>query len=722
MKKILVLLFTLPALLLTGQGMWVPSQLEKRNEKDMKALGMRLSADDLYSEVGPSVKDAICWFNGGCTGEIISPKGLLLTNHHCGFDAIQSHSTLEHNYVEDGFWAKNMGEEIPCPGMWVMFIVRMEDVTTLALQGVTETLGERERQTLVDQNLNRIKVTTKKEAWEDIMFKPFYNGNQYFMYITTSYRDVRLVGAPPSSIGKFGADTDNWVWPRHTGDFSIFRVYAGKDNRPADYSPDNAPYVPRHFLPISLDGAEEGDFTMVYGFPGATNEYLPGIAVRQTAEVLNPAKVALRDRALKIMDDLMRRDPAVKIAYVAHYAHIANAWKKWLGEMEGLKKYGALEKKRIYEAEFTRRVQLNRDWQLRFGNILPRLEQHYRDIEPYAHARDYYLEVFVRNTELFGKIASLNSWLKTYDDQGLNAFSAKIKEMGGSMPGFYKDFHPEVDQAVTAGLIELYAANVRDEWGAAYVKTEATRYGGYPGLAGHLFKNSVLADREKALALFAGDAKTLAETLKNDPAVVFWRGVTAAYQTNVAPKIQEIQPQINLLQRLYMAAQMEVYKEKKFFPDANGTLRLTYGRVDDYSPRDAVEYEERTYLEGVMEKYVPGDYEFDVPQKLIELWKARDYGPYADPDGRMPVAFIGTNHTTGGNSGSPALDARGNLVGLNFDRVWEGTMSDLNYDPAICRNIMVDARYILFIIDKFGGAGWLVEEMKVVKGQRRKRK
>lgn len=548
MKKILLPLFLLPAMLLHGQGMWVPSQLEKRNEKDMKALGMKLDADDLYSDVAPSIKDAICWFDGGCTGEIISPKGLLLTNHHCGFDAIQSHSTLEHNYVEDGFWAKNHGEEIPCPGLWVMFIVRMEDVTALALQGVTETLGERERQTLIDQNLNRIKASTKKEAWEEIMFKPFYNGNQYFMYITVYYKDVRLVGAPPSSIGKFGADTDNWVWPRHTGDFSIFRVYADKDNRPADYSPENVPYKPRHFLPISLDGAEEGDFTMVYGFPGATNEYLPGIAVRQTAEVLDPAKVAIRDRALKIVDGFMRRDPAIKIAYVARYASIANAWKKWLGEMEGLKKYGALEKKRAYEAEFTRRVQLNRDWQFRFGNILPRLEQYYGEIEPYAHARDYYLEVFVRNTELLGQVASLNNWLKTYDEQGPNAFAAKIKEVSESLPVFYKDFRPEVDQAVSAALLEMYAQNVRDEWGAAYVKAEASKHGGYEGLADHIFKNSVLADRDKAAALFARDAKTLAETLKNDPAVVFWRGVTAAYQTNVSPKLQELQPQINLLQ------------------------------------------------------------------------------------------------------------------------------------------------------------------------------
>ncbi|HNL38015.1 MAG TPA: S46 family peptidase [Saprospiraceae bacterium] len=720
-KLLLPLLFLLPAAAY-GQGMWLPSMLEKNNEKDMKALGLRLDADDIYSPLQPSIKDAVCWFDGGCTGEIISPKGLILTNHHCGFDAIQSHSTLEHNYVDNGFWAKNNAEELPCPGMWIMFIVRMEDVTTLALQGVAEGMSERDRQSLIDKNLNQIKVGTKKEAWEDIMFKPMYNGNQYYMYVTVTYKDIRLVGAPPSSIGKFGSDTDNWVWPRHTGDFSLFRVYAGKDNRPADYSPDNQPYQPRHFLPVSLDGADEGDFTMVYGFPGTTNEYLPAIAVQQTAEVLDPAKVAIRDRALKIMDGFMRRDPAIKIAYIAKYASIANAWKKWLGEMEGLKKYKALDKKREYEAEFSRRVSLNTNWQYRYGNLLPRLEQNYREIEPYARARDYYLEIFVRNTELLSAVSSLNNWMKSYDEQGVSAFAAKLPDVKDGMSGFYKDYRPEVDQAVFTALVEMYAVNIRDDWGAGYIKSEAAKYGGYAGLSDYIYQNSALASEEKWNKLMSSDAKSMGETLKNDPAVVFWRGVTSAYQANVAPKLQEIQPQITMLQRMYMAAQLEVYKEKRFFPDANSTLRLTYGRVKDYSPRDAVEYEERTYLDGVMEKYVPGDYEFDVPQKLIMLWQKKDYGPYADADGRMPVAFIATNHTTGGNSGSPALDANGNLVGLNFDRVWEGTMSDLNYDPAICRNIMVDARYILFIIDKYGEAHWLIEEMKLVKGQKKKKK
>lgn len=715
MKYLFSLLLLLPALLNAQGGMWLPIHLEKQNEKDMKALGCKLDADELYAPNRPSVKDAICQFSGGCTGAIISQQGLLLTNHHCGFDAIQSHSTLEHNYVEDGFWAKSRAEELPCPGETAMFVSRMEDVTALALQNVTESMNERDRQSQIDKNLAQIRVNTKKEKWEEILIRPFYNGNQYFLFVTVTYTDVRLVGAPPSSIGKFGADTDNWVWPRHTGDFSLFRVYANQDNQPADYAPGNQPLNPKHFLPVSIGGVKEGDFTMVFGFPGRTDEYLPAVAVQQTGEVLDPARVSIRDRALKIMDGFMRKDPAIKIAYIAHYARIANAWKKWLGEMQGLKTYKALDKKREYEAEFKRRVEQNPGWKFRYGNLLPRLEQTYREMEPYAHARDYYLEVFVRNSEIMSTVATLNNWIKSYEETGLAAFQSKMNEMKSRLDGFYKGYRPEVDQAVFAALTEMYAGNVRDEWGAGFVKTAAAEKGGYEKLAAHIFQNSILTDSQKWQEKSAGDAKTLGDALKNDPAVAFWRGVSGPYQTGVAPKAQELQSTINLLQRQYMAAQLEVFKEKRFFPDANSTLRLTYGKVRGYSPKDAVIYDFKTYLDGVMEKYVPGDYEFDVPKKLIELWKAKDYGQYATADGRLPVCFLGSNHTTGGNSGSPALDARGNLIGLNFDRVWEGTMSDLNYDPAICRNIMVDTRYILFIIDKFAGASHLIQEMKIVK-------
>jgi hypothetical protein len=715
MKKLLISLLFLAPTLLPAQGMWLPLLLEKQNEKDMKALGLKLSADDLYNAAQPSVKDAICLFDGRCTGEVISPDGLLLTNHHCAFDAIQKLSTLEKNYIEDGYWASDRATEIPAPGVTATFVSRMEDVTALALQNVTEGMAEKDRQAQVDKNLAQIKVNTKKERWEDIMIRPFYNDNQYFLFVTQTFRDLRFVGAPPSSIGKFGSDTDNWVWPRHTGDFSMFRIYSDKDGHPADYSISNTPYHPRHFLPISLDGINPGDFTMVYGFPGRTDEYLSAAAVQQVGEVLDPAKVAIRDRALKTMDGFMRKDPAVKIAYIAKYFSIANSWKKWLGEMQGLKTYKALEKKTEYEAEFSKRVEQNADFKFKYGNLLPRLRQLHQEIEPYAFARDYYLETCVRNNELFTQASALNSLLETFDKNGEAFFATKLKETAPKLEGFFKNYRPEVDEAVFGALLEMFAQNTKPEWGADFVQAEAKKHNGYSGLAAYIFQNSVIPNKEKLNTLFAGPPAKVVETLRKDPAFVFWKTLNDAYTTNIQPKLQELQPQINLLQRQYMAAQMVVFKEKRFFPDANSTLRLTYGKVRGYSPRDGIQYEFQTDLDGVMEKYVPGDYEFNVPQKLIDLWKAKDYGQYATADGRLPVAFIATNHTTGGNSGSPALDARGNLIGLNFDRVWEGTMSDLNYDPAICRNIMVDARYVLFIVDKFGGAGYLLNEMKLIK-------
>jgi Peptidase S46 len=715
MRNCIAYLFLFLPFGLSAQGMWMPNLLEKLNAKDMKALGSKVRPEAIYSPVKPSIKDAVVLFGGGCTGEIISDQGLLLTNHHCGLGQIQEHSTVEKNYVDNGFWANTLAEEIPCPGLTVKFIRRMEDVTTLVLQGVTETMGERDRQSQVDKNIAQVRNSAKKEAGEDTEVRPFYNGNQYYLYVTATYRDVRLVGAPPSSIGKFGSETDNWVWPRHTGDFALFRVYAGAENKPAEYSADNKPLSPRYFLPISLSGVEQGDFTMVYGFPGRTNEYLSAAAVQQTGEVLNPARIAIRDKTLRIMEDAMKTSTDVKISYIAKKLGLANSWKKWQGESLGLRTYKVADKKRVYEEEFTNRIKNSTDWNYRYGNVLPRLNQLHRDLEPYILAQEQYAEVFIRNVELLGLVSQYNNWIADYEKNGISAFAMKMLGARESAEAFYKDYRPAVDKQIFESLTEHYAKNARAEYGADVVKAAVDKQGGYKGLAEYIFANSVLAQPEKMKALLMGDAMTLANALKSDPAVLFWRSASAPIQQNVAPKVQELQTQINLIQRQYMAAQMQVFKEKRFFPDANSTLRLTYGKASGYQPRDAVSYELRTYLDGVIEKYVPGDFEFDVPAKLIDLYKTRDYGRYATKDGRMPVAFIGINHTTGGNSGSPALDARGNLVGLNFDRVWEGTMSDLYYEPAICRNIMVDIRYVLFIIDKYAGAKRLIEEMKLVK-------
>lgn len=714
MKRLFFAIFACFPLFSHAQGMWLPLTLKKVNEKEMKSLGSKLKATDLYNPVKPSLKDGVCLFGGGCTAEVVSSEGLLLTNHHCGFDYIQNLSTLEKNYVEEGFWAKNKSEELPCRGLTVTFIGYMQDVTQLALQNVTFDMDERSRQAQIDKNLAEIRRNTKTEKWEEIQIRPFYNGNEYYMFVVTIYRDVRLVGTPPSSIGKFGGDTDNWVWPRHTGDFSVFRVYADKDNHPAAYSPENKPYSPRHFFPISLAGVKEGDFTMVYGFPGRTDEYLSAAAVQQTAEVLNPVKVAIRDRALKTLDTCMRKDPAVKINYVAKYASIANSWKKWSGEMQGLRKYKAVEKKRAEEAEFKRRLETNNEWKFRYANLLPRLEALHKEAEPYLLARDCYTETCLRNAEAMSQMGTVNGWLKTYDDQGAAMFAAKTAEVGTKLDAFYEEYRPEVDEAVTAGMLELFVQYMpRADWGGAFVKDAAQSKGGYVALTKSLFAESILPHRSKMKALLTESPEKIATTLKSDPLYRFWKTLNDNYTSQVQPKLQELLPNIALIQRNYMAAQRTVFTEKRFFPDANSTLRLTYGTIKPYEPRDAVVYQIQTDLDGVMEKYVPEDYEFNLPQKLIQLWQNKDYGQYADAKGQMPVAFIGTNHTTGGNSGSPALNARGQLIGINFDRVWEGTMSDLSFEPAICRNIMLDIRYVLFIIEKLGGAKHLIEEMKI---------
>lgn len=687
-------------------GMWIPSLLDGFNEKEMKSLGMKMSVKDIYDVNHSSLKDAVPQFDGGCTSEVISAKGLLLTNHHCGFDAIQTHSTVEHDYLTDGFWAYKMEDELPNPGMVVMFVVKIEDVTTSVLEG-TNGLPEADKQKKIQENIASVSKSFPKEAWQENKIRTFYEGNQYILFVTETFRDIRLVGAPPSLIGKFGSDTDNWVWPRHTGDFSLFRIYAGKDNHPADYSKDNVPYVPKHFLPVSLDGVKEGDFTMVLGYPGRTTEYLPAVAVAQIVNELDPAKIEVRDRALKVVDGFMRKDNAIKIQYASKYASIANYWKKWQGEVLGLKKSNAVEKKRAQEKVFMERVAKSGK-QADYGNLLPDFERNYTEIAPYALARDYFSEIALRNTELLSvayKMCQLEQLLAT---KGEKAFDARRNELATGLGEFYKDFNKSVDEKVFGQLMDLYVKKYPKQF-----LPEAFAGADGSSLAADVYSRSRLTSFDGAKQLLEGDPQTVLKKLNEDRAFGVIKLMADSYLKQVAPKYDEINLRITALQRTYMKAQMELNEGRKLFPDANSTFRVTYGKVKGYEPKDAVSYGAITYLEGVMEKYIPGDYEFDVPSKLIDLYNRKEYGPYG-VKGKMPVAFIGTNHTTGGNSGSPAVDARGNLIGLNFDRVWEGTMSDIFYDPSICRNIMVDIRYVLFIIDKFAGAKNLIDELKIV--------
>ena len=672
MKKVLfflALVFLGSATIRADEGMWLPSEILKKI-KDIQGQGFKLSAEDIYSVNQSSLKDAVVRFGSGCTGELISPEGLLITNHHCGFGQIQSHSSVEHDYLKDGFWAMSKEEELPNPGLTVSFLEYMTDVTDEVLKGYKPKMTEEKRMELVAKNSKKIEekaIKGKKGLTAHV--KPIYYGNQYFLFVYKVYTDVRLVGAPPSSIGKFGGDTDNWMWPRHTGDFSIFRVYAGADNEPAEYSPENVPLRPKKFFKINAGGISEGDFTMVYGFPGTTREYLFSDAVKYTALVSNPHKIALRTLRLDIQNAEMGKDQAVRIKYASKNASVANAWKKWQGEAKGILKMNAIGNKQAFEAKFDQWAEGNPEYE----NIVERFKELYASIEELSLVQDYQTEA-------------------------LNAVEI-VSFAGRGQQGaekFYKDYYMPIDKASFIALYNAYNKNIADDYKSPYYKEQLQKYGTVEAWADALFT----------------------ETPNLEMAAEIYQETNQYFRTNIAPVLESVNKEITLLYRAYMRGMMKYNEEtgggKIFYPDANSTLRVTYGKVKGYSPADAVYYTPISSLEGIIQKDNPEIYDYDIPQKLRDLYVTKDYGKW-EVNGSVPVAFIATNHTSGGNSGSPVLDAEGNLIGVNFDRVWEGTMSDVVYDPEICRNISLDVRYALFIIDKLAGAKHLLEEMEIVK-------
>lgn len=695
-----------------GEGMWLPLLLQQLNEKEMKAMGMKMSAEDIYSVNKGSLKDAIVQFGGGCTAEIISAEGLLLTNHHCGRSQIQRHSSLENNYIDDGFWAMNRQQELSNPGLTVMFIVSMADVTTRILAGIDDSMTDKEKQSIIDKNINKVSADYPKETTQDIQIKPFFKGNQFYLFVTETYRDVRLVGAPPGAIGNFGMDTDNWVWPRHCADFSLFRIYADKNNRPADYSPDNVPYKPKHFLPVSMDGIKADDFTLIFGFPGRTDEYLPSNSVEQVMNLKDPARVAIRERALNIMNKYMQQDKAIKIKYISKAAGIANYWKKMKGEMEGLKRTDAVGKKRIYEAEYEKLLAANPVLYAKYKDVLPALQTEVLLGNEWAVPQIYVSEL-MGTIELLQQASRADKVLKAIAINNTADYEKARKNFLDGQPSFFKNFETKVDEEVFAAIVEMPEEKMAQNYSFPAYESMRPGTNDFKNKVATLYDGTIFLKADALGQLSNATSEQFTNIITTDPAYIFYRQLIDMYQEKISDQSNDSNQKLEELMKEYMQAQLEVFKDKRFYPDANSTLRVTYGKVDGYHPRDAVEYQTQTYLEGVMEKYIPGDYEFDVPQRLIDLYHRKDYGPYAD-HGKMPVCFIASNHTTGGNSGSPAIDAYGNIIGLNFDRVWEGTMSDLNYDPTICRNIMVDIRYILFIIDKYAGAGHLVNEMTLV--------
>lgn len=693
-------------------GMWLPNLLKKLNEAEMKSLGMRITAEQIYSVNKGSIKDAVVHFGGGCTAEIVSSQGLLLTNHHCGYSQIQRHSSPEKNYLRDGFWAANFAEELPNPGLTVTFIRRIEDITSLALVGVRPDMSESERQSQIDKNLDDIRNSVDKEPYESIIIRPFFEGNEYYLFVTAVYKDVRLVGTPPDFIGKYGADTDNWIWPRHTGDFALFRVYAGPNNEPADYSPDNKPYRPSYHLPISIAPMKEDDFLMVLGFPGRTDQYLHSEAIRLTQHVLNPTRVEIRDLALSVIDNAMRNDPLVKIQYASKQSRISNYWKKWKGESMGLERSQAIRERRRYELEFNRRIQTEPRFHQYVG-LTDQLGELYNELSSFAQYSEIYNECIIRNVEINRLAGSINNLREVYQNNGEKGLRDQIERIKSGLEAYFKDYQREIDRQVFVLMMDYYTKNMPSTlWGDIIPEWKSTFSNDWDKISKFVFGQTNLASKDELIALLEKPIESLLEAIANDPACQLVASLSTVNKKSIAPNLKDINDQIAALKRTYMKAQREVYPERRFYPDANSTMRVSYGKVKGYFPRDGIYFEPFTTVDGVLEKYIPGDYEFDLDERFRELVKNRNFGSYGE-NGTLIVNFIGSIHTTGGNSGSPVLNADGQLVGLLFDGAWEGVMSDIYYSEDLVRSIMVDIRYVLWVMDVYAGAKHLVKEMNI---------
>ncbi|MBR5771100.1 MAG: S46 family peptidase [Alistipes sp.] len=651
------------------KGMWLPSLISSRIS-DMKSKGFKLSAEDIYSINKASMKDAVVLFDGGCTGEIISEEGLILTNHHCGYDAIQALSSVEHDYLTDGFWAMNHAEELPCPGLKVHILVRMEEVTERLAAGETKA-----------------EIIAKAEA-EGVGYhatvESMYYGNMTYLFIYREFNDVRLVGTPPTTIGKFGADNDNWIWPRHTGDFSIFRIYANGNNEPAAYSAENKPYTPARHFKISTKGIKEGDFTMIYGFPGNTQEYITSDAVKYIAEISDPLKIDLRTQRLDIIGAAQAKSVETRIKYAAKQANIANAWKKWQGEVKGINRLGTYNKKLAYEERFR------------------------KDNPDKAYLLDSLSAAYERNMEGYFHYELFNESLRGIELTQVVAIAENAKltaeQKQAALELFYKDFDAAVDRDIAIAMLTAYEKHATIF--TPELKELLAKHGGARAYAEWLYDNTTLGSLESYNAA----------NVANDPIAEFAQAIAPlrAHVMKYAYRNFSNIPDIERWFRPYVKALMEWDKKRAFFPDANLTLRVAYGKVAGYEYADGEYHLPQTTLEGIIAKDNPEIYDYNVPQALRDAYATKDYGRWGvTMNGKytVPVCFIATNHTTGGNSGSPVLNRKGELIGVNFDRTWLSTMSDIEFDETLCRNIICDIRYVLFVVDKVGGAEWLIEEM-----------
>ena len=707
MKKVWLLLavaigsFTASA----DEGMWLLPYLQKMNIVDMQAKGCKLSAEEIYSANNSSLKDAVVIFGGGCTGEVVSPEGLLLTNHHCGYDAIQSLSSVEHDFLSNGFWARSRAEELPAPGLKVRFIRHIKDVTSEVLGAVPSIAMGEERQKMVDENIEKAEEHLRKEYPDhSVLVESFFGGNQFFAFVMEVYEDVRLVGTPPNSIGKFGGDTDNWMWPRHTGDFSVFRIYAGKDNRPAAYSPENVPYHAEEYLKISLDGYTEGDFAMIMGFPGSTERYMTSYEIDRLLGITNPLRIFIRGERQKILAEDMAASDKVRIQYASKYAQSSNYWKNAIGMSRGLERLDVKHKKEEQERSFQTWADANSIDGERFNEALGMIR------EAIAESNETYASQFYLNEALLRSVEIMTP--ARYVMASLDGKEKKIldkEQLAARLRDFYKDYSPATDKRVAERMFELVVENVKML--PAVFEEAKSRFSSVEEAVDYLYGESVFADEEKVLAFVDRFSK---KEFEADPAVQLAESVIAKMR-ELASLQSESALKYNDGHRLYVKGLMLQQPDKAWASDANFTIRLTYGQVLPYDPADGVTYHYYTTLKGVMEKEDPKNpLEFTVPEKLKELYAARDFGVYANEKGEQPVAFLANLDITGGNSGSPIMNGRGELLGLAFDGNWEAMSGDVAFEPALQRTISVDIRYVLFIIDKYAGAGYLLDEMTLM--------
>ena len=703
----IALLFSLSAR--ADEGMWLLPLIQKLNIGKMTELGLQLSAEDIYSVNHSCLKDAILIFGGGCTAEVVSPQGLVLTNHHCGYGSIQSHSTVEHDYLTNGFWAMSKGEELVNPGLSVTFLDYLEDVTARINAKLNDGMSEADRAAAIRDESQKIQSEVKTDQFHSARVSSYYGGNQFYLLVYTQYRDVRLVGAPPSSIGKFGADTDNWMWPRQTGDFSIFRIYMSPDGKPAAYSKDNVPLKPKYYLPVSVKGVKEGDFTMILGYPGRTTRYMTSYEVNDELKYNFPNRIKIRAAKQEIMLKDMLADPKVKIQYSSKYSGSTNYYKKYIGESAGLKHLKVAERKKELEDQFTKWIAQDPVLQKKYGDALNLIKNSINGRAPFNSASQYYAECFNQGSEILGYAGQmggrLSSLLKDEKDP------AKLKEatanMKNSLAAFFKDYNKPTDQKVTAAMFELFCKDVEAQYKADVFDLINKKFKGCGvDFSNKMFETSIFCDQAKLEAF-----------LDNPSLKVLEKDLAYIASTSINKKSSEIRGELGKFssdlakgQRLWIDGLMAMEKDHVFYPDANSTMRLSFGNIKSYDPMDAVHYKYFTTLDGVMQKEVPGDWEFDVPAKLKELYKAKDYGIYGE-GGVMKIGFISNDDITGGNSGSPVLNAKGELLGLAFDGNWEALSGDIAFEPDLNRTISVDIRYVLFIIDKYAGAKHLVDEM-----------